>query len=92
MFNFIFEQNYPNPVDLMTTFKFTNPIEAFIKLQIFDLYGNKIATLVDNKMNEGNFTVTWECKYETGEKLPSGIYFAKLSIGAESKIIKLIVR
>ncbi|MFC1527643.1 T9SS type A sorting domain-containing protein [Candidatus Neomarinimicrobiota bacterium] len=79
--------NYPNPFNPITTIRYSLPESADIKLEVFDFLGKKVATLVDEYKNTGNYSVVFNA-----ENLPSGIYFYRLLTGkfVESKKILLI--
>jgi len=67
-------QNYPNPFNPSTTIKFYLPKRDFVKLQVYDLLGKEVATLVDGELNEGVHTVNFNAA-----GLASGIYFYRFS-------------
>jgi len=85
--NIVLEQNYPNPFNPSTKINFSIPISGNVKLEVFNLLGEKIATLVDEFLNSGNYESNFNA-----ENLSSGIYLYKLSAGAfvESKKMVLI--
>jgi hypothetical protein len=67
---FRLDQNYPNPFNPSTTIQFALPKECEVILKIFDLLGREVATVVDEKMQAGEYKLRFEA-----EGLPSGIYF-----------------
>jgi len=67
------EQNYPNPFNPTTKISFQLPVAGFSSLKIFDITGKEVATLVNEKLNAGTYTVDWNAS-----DFPSGIYFYKL--------------
>ena len=73
---FRLEQNYPNPFNPSTTIEFALPRQAEVTLQIFDLLGRAVTTLVDDELGAGSYKLTFEA-----EDLPSGIYFYRLQAG-----------
>jgi hypothetical protein len=74
----ILKQNYPNPFNPHTSITFVLPNTQMISLEIFDLLGRKVATLVEGVMAAGEHTMQWTTKDGWGNSLPSGIYFAVL--------------
>lgn len=83
-------QNYPNPFNPSTRIRFTLPETAKVNLQIFDVRGLLVKTLVDQQIyNQGAFEIDWNGRDEAGEKVSSGIYFAKLRSGNYMKTIKM---
>jgi hypothetical protein len=73
--------NYPNPFNPTTTINFSVKKNSNVKLQIFNITGQLITTLVDQKYSSGSHSVVWDAKNEHGELQPSGIYFYRLKIG-----------
>jgi len=67
---FVLFQNYPNPFNPSTTIEFALPRKAEVTLQIFDLLGRVVITLVEDQLGAGSYKLTFEA-----EELPSGIYF-----------------
>ncbi|NUN08414.1 MAG: lamin tail domain-containing protein [Ignavibacteriaceae bacterium] len=75
-------QNYPNPFNPETKINFSIGVPGRVSLKVYDLLGNKVATLTDDFMNEGSYSVTFD-----GRGHPSGVYFYVLTSG-EAKIAK----
>jgi Beta-propeller repeat/Secretion system C-terminal sorting domain len=67
-------QNYPNPFKISTKIKFNIPSDEHVKLVVYNMQGNKIATLVNARLKAGNYEIEWAA----GNLLP-GSYFYKLS-------------
>lgn len=66
-------QNYPNPFNPSTTIKFSLPTSQLVKLTIYDVLGQKIATIIDGIYEQGIHEAQFEAK-----NLNSGIYFYRL--------------
>ena len=75
-------QNYPNPFNPATTIRYDLPFESIVKLEIFDLMGRKVITLVDGKQAAGFRAVRWEGKSSFDRELSSGVYFYRLTADA----------
>ncbi len=73
---FALEGNYPNPVRQFTTIPFDVAEETHVTLEVFDVLGRKVATLVDEQMAPATYRVVWEA-----EGLPSGTYVYRLETG-----------
>jgi len=78
---FTLYQNYPNPFNGHTWIKFDLPTENWVTLNVFDIRGQQIRTLVDRVMIPGRFTITWDGKDDHGVPVGSGIYFFSISTG-----------
>jgi hypothetical protein len=83
---FSLAQNYPNPFNPSTTFDFSLPKKAFVRLTIFNLLGEYIATLVDGEKEAGAHHVSWDAR-----NYPSGTYFCKLQVGNLWETKKLLL-
>ncbi|NOZ46399.1 MAG: ammonia-forming cytochrome c nitrite reductase subunit c552 [Chlorobi bacterium] len=85
----IFElhQNYPNPFSISTNISYTIPKAANISVDIYNMKGQHIETLLKDKYeNKGTHTITFN-----SANLPSGIYFCSLVTGKTERIMKMIL-
>lgn len=81
---FRLDQNYPNPFNPLTKINYELNFSNFVTLKVFNLLGNEILTLVNQKQPAGNYEITFD-----GEGYSSGIYFYKLSAGEFSDTKKM---
>ena len=79
-------QNYPNPFNPTTTINFSLPVTQNVKLTVFDILGEKVAELVNGKLEAGNHSVTFNAK-----NLSSGIYIYKITAGKFVSVKKLML-
>jgi hypothetical protein len=77
-------QNYPNPFNPSTTVAFSVPFETPVRIEIFNLLGQSVATLIDGRQKPGNHRVTWHAGGQ-----PSGLYFCRLLAGTHLEVRKL---
>ncbi len=73
-------QNYPNPFNPETSIAYQLPKDAHVSLQIYNLTGQVIATLVNGKKPVGHHNALWNGRDEAGRQLPSGVYFYRLLV------------
>ena len=71
--NFVLEQNYPNPFNPSTQIRFSLPEATNVKIVITDILGREVATLVNDDLNSGNYTVNFDAR-----SVSSGVYFYTL--------------
>ena len=71
--------NYPNPFNPETRIKFDIPRRGFVTLKIYDLLGREVTTLLSEMKEPGSWTVTWNAADHSGIRVPSGLYFYKLT-------------
>jgi hypothetical protein len=76
--NYVLHQNYPNPFNPSTTIKFDLPEYQWVRLEIYNVLGQHVRTLVDSPMDAGTHEVTWDA----GQEVSSGVYFYSLQAGA----------
>jgi hypothetical protein len=78
--------NYPNPFNATTVISYELPTACHVKLEVYNISGQKIATLVDSKQHSGYRSVTWDAS-----EVSSGVYFYKLSAGDYSEIKRMML-
>lgn len=83
-------QNYPNPFNPSTTIAYSLANKTDVKLQIFDVRGRLVKTLVDGERSPNNYRVMWDGRNNSGNSVASGIYFYRLVAG-EFKATKKMV-
>jgi 5-hydroxyisourate hydrolase-like protein (transthyretin family) len=93
LLKFSLSQNYPNPFNPMTCIRYTvysgqPPIQ--IILQIYNIRGQLVRTLVDEPKEAGNYQVFWDGKSDNGKDIASGIYFYELKVGDYSQTKKMV--
>ncbi len=75
---YVLEQNYPNPFNPSTRITFGLPEMGRVRLDIFDLMGRHIRTLVDADLTAGMYEIVWDGRDSRGQKVATGIYLYKL--------------
>jgi len=83
--DFTLSQNYPNPFNPLTSIKFSVAQKAKVKLTVFNILGQEIAVLVNEILDQGVHSVTWDASNYT-----SGIYFYTLEAGGDKTTKKLL--
>ena len=84
-------QNYPNPFNPATEIEFIIPEPAQVKLEIFNILGEKIVTLVDRKLDPGHKVADWDGKNAEGREVSTGIYFYRLRAGDFAQTKKMVL-
>ncbi|MBN1479297.1 T9SS type A sorting domain-containing protein [candidate division KSB1 bacterium] len=74
--SFELAQNYPNPFNPSTTIQFSIPRSADVTIEIFDLLGNRVQQLVQQRYEPGIYSVNVDAK-----DLPAGVYFYSMTAG-----------
>jgi parallel beta-helix repeat protein len=83
---FVLEQNYPNPFNPTTTFTYQLPVASLVKLEVFDVLGRKVATLVNEAQSAGTHRVVFNAS-----GFSSGVYFYRLQAGNFSSTQKMML-
>ncbi|MGB8656706.1 MAG: M6 family metalloprotease domain-containing protein [Candidatus Zixiibacteriota bacterium] len=85
------KQNYPNPFNPTTQISYSLPRDGQVKLEIFNVIGQKIRTLVDQVQKRGDHAVTWDGDNDQGYPVSNGIYFDQLSAGNVRETNKMVL-
>jgi len=80
--------NYPNPFNPETTISFNLPKTSEIQLEIYNIKGQKVKTLINDSLYPGNHSITWNGKDAAGKIVGSGLYLYKLKIGDKPELVK----
>ena len=84
-------QNYPNPFNPTTTIQYAVPQAGPVKLEIFNVLGQRVKTLVDENQSMSNYTVIWDSKNDHGVTMPSGVYFSRIVAGKFVQTKKMVL-
>lgn len=84
--DFKLHKNYPNPFNPVTNIKFQLPKSSFVNLQIYDLIGREVKTLLSENLNGGEYNVEWDAS-----NFSSGVYFFVLRIDDFSQTRKMVL-
>ncbi|MBN1998108.1 T9SS type A sorting domain-containing protein, partial [candidate division KSB1 bacterium] len=88
-------QNYPNPFNPVTIIEYQLPYQSRVRIEIYDIMGRKVKTLVDRMENAGYRKVQWDSKNEAGNNVSSGVYIYRIfAVGKKQffqKAIKMVL-
>ena len=79
-------QNYPNPFNPSTSIEYTLPDASNVRLEVFNILGQRVAILIDARQDAGHHSYTWHA----GQR-PSGIYFYRITAGSDQKTRKMVL-
>jgi PKD repeat protein len=83
---FRLSQNYPNPFNPVTTIEYAIPKDVHVKLNVYDILGRMVTSLVDKKLTAGNYSVLFD-----SHSLSSGTYFYRIVAGDFNEMKKLVI-
>ena len=89
--HFSLHQNYPNPFNPETEIRYQLPEAVHVSLEIYNLLGQKIRTLVDENKQAGYHTTHWDGSNDFGNAVASGVYLYVLKAGEFSDVKKMIL-
>ncbi|MBN2543595.1 T9SS type A sorting domain-containing protein [bacterium] len=78
-------QNYPNPFNSSTVIIYSLPTQSEVKFEVYNVLGEKVETLVDEKQVRGTYLIRWQ-----PDNLGSGIYLGRLITENDNKIIRIL--
>jgi len=84
--SFALRAPYPNPFNPATTTAYDVPVQGNVKLNVYNIMGQELATLADGPASPGSYSVTWDAR-----DLPSGIYFVRMEAGEFVQTRKVVL-
>jgi len=83
-------QNYPNPFNPSTEIIYSLPEKGFVKLEIYNVLGKKIKTLVNTIQQAEMKSVNWDGLDDNGKNVTSGVYLCRLEVGDFVSVKKMM--
>ena len=84
--NYSLSQNFSNPFNPTTTFRYSVPQLSKVVIKVFDILGEQIKILMDEEKSAGTYELSWNTTY-----LPRGVYFYQLRAGDHTAVKKMIL-
>lgn len=88
---FVLDQNYPNPFNGETVIRYGLPKNSPVRLHIYNMFGQKVKTLVESVQARGYHTVQWNGTDDHGGRVASGLYFIRLRTPSFESVKKTIL-
>jgi len=89
--DFILNQNYPNPFNPTTNLSYRIPSAGTVKLEIFDITGNRVTVLINSYQQAGSHNIYWSTHSGESKLFSSGVYFVRLQWKDHIKSIKVLL-
>ncbi|HPM03700.1 MAG TPA: T9SS type A sorting domain-containing protein, partial [Candidatus Cloacimonadota bacterium] len=83
--------NYPNPFNPTTKITYSINCNANVKLDIYNVKGQKVRCLLEETIHKGEHQVVWDGNDDLGKPCPSGIYFCKIQTDKATKLHKMMM-
>jgi hypothetical protein len=84
-------QNYPNPFNPSTRIGYTIGERGLVTLEVFDVLGRAVATLVNESQAAGSYQIVWNGRNSANIPVTSGVYFYRLRSGAFSRTNAMVL-
>ncbi len=88
---FALDQNYPNPFNPTTTILYEIPKTEKVTLEIYDVLGQRVATLVNGVLQPGQYSAIWSGMNNAGFHVATGVYFYRLQAGSFVSVKKMLL-
>jgi hypothetical protein len=88
---FTLGQNYPNPFNPSTVIEYNVPVRSNVEITIFNILGQKVATIINDVHDAGTHRATWNGKDSFGKTVASGIYFYQMNAGSFEQVKKMML-
>jgi hypothetical protein len=82
-------QNYPNPFNFSTTIKYQLPKSGFVRIDVYDILGRHVKTLVETRKNVGSFVTFWDGLDHVNIPVAAGVYFCRIKVGEYKSVFKM---
>lgn len=89
--SYVLYQNYPNPFNPSTVITYSVPENVHVKIEIYNVLGQKVASLFDQEQAAGTHSVVWNTEANRGSSMSSGIYMLKMQAGSFSQVKKMVL-
>jgi hypothetical protein len=86
-----FRNTGPNPFDTSTTFHYEIPESRHVTIEIYDILGRRIKSIVDEQQRSGGYGCSWDGANDSGNSMGNGIYFCRLKAGEDIKTARCIL-
>jgi hypothetical protein len=88
---FALHQNYPNPFNPVTTIRFDIPQESHVRMDVYNVMGQRVRTLMNGTMQPGFHAVRWDGTNDMGKPLASGMYIYRIQSSKFTSVKKLVL-
>ena len=88
---FALGQNYPNPFNPSTIIPYQIPTAAHVRLEVFNVLGQRAATLVDAEQAAGAHTAQWDATDAAGRAVGAGVYIYRMTVGEEHQTGRMVL-
>ena len=84
-------QNHPNPFNPSTDISFSLPRKSRVRLEIYNLLGQQVRSLLDDELMSGQHTITFDGRDNDGQAIASGVYFYRIKTADDVRTRKMVM-
>ncbi len=84
-------QNHPNPFNAGTIIEFTLSDESHVRMNIFNIMGQRVRTLVDDVLPAGEHSIAWDGRTADGREVATGVYLYRMDAGSYTQTRKMVL-
>ena len=88
---FVLHQNYPNPFNPTTSINYDLPANEFVSINVFDLMGREVKTLVNKNQTAGYKSIQWNATNDRNEPVSAGLYLYTIQVGEFRQTKKMVL-
>lgn len=85
-------KSLPNPLTGSTNISFALPVEGRVVIEIFDIQGRKVTTVLDAQRSSGIHSVSWNGKDARGSTVETGVYFCRVELNGRTSVLEKLVK
>ena len=89
--NFVLYAAYPNPFNPAMIIQFDIPEDSFVRINIYDMMGRKVKTLINDNISVGRRSISWDGTNDLNQSVSAGTYFYSINAGRFSDTKKIIL-
>jgi hypothetical protein len=90
-YRFELSQNYPNPFNPVTTIEYSIPTRSQVTIEIFNVLGQKVRTLVNEAKSVGSYRIEWNSSDDAGKPVSTGVYLYRIKAGDVVQTKKMLL-
>jgi flagellar hook assembly protein FlgD len=83
--------NYPNPFNPTTTISYDLPEASSVRLEVYDMMGRRVATLVNADQGAGSYETVWNARNDAGSPVASGVYIYRIQAGSFQAVQQMVL-
>jgi hypothetical protein len=89
--DFVLLQNHPNPFNSSTLIQYSLPKRAHVTVEIFNLLGQRVRSLVDGEQSVGRYAIEWDGRSDNSHVLATGVYFYRVAADDHIEVKKMLL-